>query len=289
MNEINISANAKINITLDVLNKRDDGYHNVKMIMQSINLCDMINIKKTKEDMTLKTNYNFLPTDENNLAYKAAKIFFEETGINKEGVEIYIEKRIPVAAGLAGGSTDAASVLIALNKLFHTGLKFDQLTKIGEKLGSDVPFCMLGGTALAEGKGEILTPLRDIPETCIVLAKPPIHVSTAEVYGSLVLEKITGRPDTERVIDYINKQDINGIAKNMYNVLEAITANKFKIINKIKNIMIGNGAIGSIMSGSGPTVFGIFENEASAYKVVDKLKLVTPEVYKTKTCVRKLN
>ncbi|MGE4282421.1 MAG: 4-(cytidine 5'-diphospho)-2-C-methyl-D-erythritol kinase [Clostridia bacterium] len=282
MNKIEIRARAKINITLDVLNKREDGYHNVKMIMQTIDLYDTLQLEKVENSIKVSTNLSYLPIDDRNIAYKAANLFFSTLNINP-GIRIKIHKKIPVAAGLAGGSTDAAAVLIALNKMFKTELTIEQLQEIGKKLGADVPYCILGGTALAEGIGEIITLLPPMPSTIIVLAKPPVSISTAYVYNKLNVEGISTRPDTESVINAIYNKDIVGIAKGMYNVLEPVTTKEHKMINRIKNIMLGSGALNAIMSGSGPTIFGIFEDEVSARKAVDKLRVMVSDIYVVNT------
>ncbi|MBZ4645400.1 MAG: ispE [Clostridia bacterium] len=283
MNKMEIKSRAKINITLDVLNKREDGYHNVKMIMQTVDLYDVLHLEKIENGIEIKTNLPYLPIDEKNIAYKAAQLFFNTLDINDAGIKINIQKNIPVAAGLAGGSTNAAAVLIAMNKMFKTSLNTDQLMQMGKKLGADVPYCILGGTALAEGIGDILTLLPPMPTAIVVLAKPPISVSTAHIYGKLKVENITMRPDTEAIINAIYNQDIIAIARGMYNVLEAVTAKEYRVINRIKNIMLGSGALGSIMSGSGPTVFGIFEHEVSARKAVNKLRTIASDIFVVNT------
>ncbi|MDK2801703.1 MAG: 4-diphosphocytidyl-2-C-methyl-D-erythritol kinase [Clostridiales bacterium] len=283
MNNMEIKARAKINITLDVLNKREDGYHNVKMIMQTVDLYDTLYLEKIDQGIEVKTNLRYLPVDEKNVAYKAAQLFFNTVNIKDTGIKINIHKKIPVAAGLAGGSTDAAAVLIAMNRMFNTGLSTEQLMEMGKQLGADVPYCIMGGTALAEGIGDILTLLPSMPTAIVVLAKPPISVSTAQVYGKLNVQNITTHPDTESVINAIYNQDIIGITKGMYNVLEAVTAKEHRIVNRIKNIMLGSGAYGSIMSGSGPTVFGIFGNEVSARKAVNKLKTIASDIFVVNT------
>lgn len=284
MNKMEIKARAKINLTLDVLNKRPDGYHDVKMIMQTVDLYDVLTLHPNSSgNITIKTNLPYLPVDEKNIAFKAARLFFEKTGLPNRGIHIRIHKNIPVAAGLAGGSTDAAAVLIAMNKMYQTALTTEQLMQMGRELGADVPYCIMGGTALAEGIGDILTRLPSMPVTTVVLAKPPISVSTAYVYGRLVIDNIVTRPDTEGVINAIYNQDVVGIAKRMHNVLEPITAKEHKIVNRIKNIMLGSGALGAIMSGSGPTVFGIFEHEISAQKAVSKLKTIVKDIFVVNT------
>ena len=279
MNKMEIKARAKINLTLDVLSKRPDGYHNVKMIMQTIDLYDTVYVRKGGSGIHVRTNLPYLPVDDKNIAFKAARLFLDTMGIVKDGVEINIQKKIPVAAGLAGGSTDAAAVLIAMNKMFNAGLHTEQLMKMGRQLGADVPYCIMGGTALAEGVGDILTLLPAMPTTIVVLAKPPISVSTEHIYSRLNVDHIVAHPDTEGAINAIYNQDIVGITRRMHNVLEAVTVKEHRIVNRIKNIMLGSGALGAIMSGSGPTVFGIFEHEVSAQKAVNKLRMIVKDIF----------
>ncbi|NMB44706.1 MAG: 4-(cytidine 5'-diphospho)-2-C-methyl-D-erythritol kinase [Clostridiales bacterium] len=268
-----IKSRAKINITLDVVGKREDGYHDLRMIMQTINLYDMVSIRKMNAPgIKLTTNLPWLPTNENNIAYKAAKLFKESYGI-KEGVSISLKKRIPVAAGLAGGSSNAAGVLVGLNRLFRIHKSYEELMKLGVQLGADVPYCIMRGTALAEGIGDKLTPLPPMPECYILLAKPGINVSTVRVFKELDLSKIDNPPLTDVVMDAIRKKDVHTIARNMCNVLEVVTENKYPIIKTIKDTMIQHGALGAIMSGSGPTVFGIYDNKKEAYNTAHKLKL----------------
>ena len=284
MNNIEIKAKAKINITLDVLNKRKDGYHNVKMIMQTVDLYDMVYLKKIDRGIQITTNLNYLPVNNKNIAYRAAELFFERTNIHNAGIHIDILKRIPVSAGLAGGSANAAAVLIAMNRLFDTGLQTEQLMEMGKSLGADVPYCIIGGTALAEGIGDIITLLPPMPTVTVVLAKPPFSISTASIYKKLNVDNIVTRPNTEAVINAIYNQDIKGIAKEMYNVLEPVTSKNYKIINRIKNIMLGSGALGAIMSGSGPTVFGVFENDIEARRAFNKLKTIVNDLFIVRTC-----
>lgn len=263
MNQIDITSNAKINLSLDVLRKRDDGYHELKMIMQTVSLYDIINLRKADSGISLKTNLKYLPTDNRNIAYAAAELFFTTAEISG-GVNINIKKTIPVAAGLAGGSSNAAAVLTGLNTLYGKVFTEKELCLLGEKLGSDVPFCIAGGCALCTGRGEILTPLPDIPTTTFLIAKPPVRVSTASVYGNLKADKLTEHPDTDGMIDAIRRKDIGGIAVRMFNVLETVTATNHPAIKKIKQDMIEFGAMGSVMSGSGPTVIGLFNDKKLA-------------------------
>ena len=263
MDRIDVVSNAKINLTLDVLRKRDDGYHELKMIMQTVSLCDCINIKKTEKGIWLKSNLKYLPTDRRNIAYAAAELFLEKAGIT-DGIAINMKKNIPVAAGLAGGSGNAAAVLTGLNKMYDNPFTEEELLEMGGQLGSDVPFCIMGGCALCEGRGEILTPLPDLPATTFLLVKPPVHISTAAVYGSLRADKLTEHPDTDGAIEAIRKGDRDALAVRMFNVLETVTAQDNKIIGKLKQEMIELGAVGSVMSGSGPTVIGLFKDKKLA-------------------------
>ncbi len=285
METIRLKAKAKINLTLDVVGKMDNGYHDLRMIMQTINLHDTLQITKTKlQKIQVKTNLKWLPDDDKNIAYKAAELFLQERQI-KSGVYIDILKRIPVSAGLAGGSSDAAAVLVGLNKLFGTRLSKRQLMLMGVKLGADVPFCILRGTVLAEGIGDILTPLKSLAHTNILIAKPPINVSTAMVYGNLSIPNIKKHPQTDEVINAIQNNDNSFVFNNMYNVLQEVTITKYPQIQQIKEEMISQGAVASMMSGSGPTVFGIFETKQQCLDAASyfKVNLNLREVYPTTT------
>lgn len=277
MQQISIKSRAKINITLDVLGKRPDGYHEMCMIMQTVNLYDMVYVRKMyAQGIKLKTNLRWLPSDEKNIAYQAAQLFKEAYGI-ETGISIELNKRIPVAAGMAGGSSNAAAVLVAMRSLFRKEIKDkikDQdLMKLGVQLGADVPYCILRGTALAEGIGEVLRPLPSMPFCYVLLAKPGINVSTPTVFRDLNLADVVEHPPTDKVIEAIKQKDIHTIAKNMGNVLENVTINRHPIIEKIKNLMLKHGALGAMMSGSGPTVFGLYTSKNQAYKTAHKLKL----------------
>ena len=273
MHQISLKSRAKINITLDVIGKMPNGYHDLSMIMQTVNLYDLVYIRKMHaEGIKLTTNLKWLPNDEGNIVYQAAKLFKETQGIDT-GLSIELNKRIPVAAGLAGGSSNAAATLIGLNTLFETGLSQQELMQMGVKLGADVPYCILGGTALAEGIGDILTPLAPMPDCYVLIAKPKINVSTAVVFKSLDIPAIQTHPDNKKVIDAIEKKDIGTVAKGMCNVLETVTEKKYPVIRKIKDVMLQYGAKGAIMSGSGPTVFGIYNSRSQAKKAVYRLKL----------------
>ncbi|MBQ6554641.1 MAG: 4-(cytidine 5'-diphospho)-2-C-methyl-D-erythritol kinase [Firmicutes bacterium] len=258
MDKIEIFARAKINTALDVTGKREDGYHDLRMIMQTVNLCDSITIEKTKlPGIELTANLSWLPCDSRNLIYRAAEEIINRCEI-KKGVKIQLFKRIPAAAGLAGGSSDCAATLIAMRRLFGLNITNTELMKIGEELGADVPYCIMRGTALAEGKGEILTRLPAFPDAYVLLAKPPINVSTPAVFKEFSMDRVEKRPDIEKMISCIEKGDLKGICDNMCNVLETVTIKNYPVIADIKRAMLKYNAIGSMMSGSGPTVFGFF-------------------------------
>lgn len=269
---------AKINLTLDVLGKRPDNYHDVEMIMQTVSLYDMILVDKCEAGIQITTNLRFLPTNENNIVHKAATEFFSYTGINS-GCKIMIYKNIPVSAGLAGGSGNAAAVLCSLDKLYNTNLTIDELKQISVKLGADVPYCILGGTVLAKGIGEVLTPLPSMPECHILMVKPPISVSTASIYEMIDSAEITDRPDTNAMLDALANSDIKAVADNLSNVMGTVTEAMHPIIRGIRNKMLKNGAIGAVMSGSGPTVYGIFSDYESAKKSHDSFYYQFREVY----------
>lgn len=263
-------AYAKINLSLDVLGKLDNGYHEVQMIMQTVSLYDLVSVTQIKEGIEISTNLPFLPLDKNNLAYKAAEEFFNYTGINP-CVHIDISKRIPVGAGLAGGSSNASAVLKALNKLFDTKLSLKKLCEMGVKIGADVPYCVLGGTRLAEGIGEKLSPLPKIPACHIVLVKPSFSISTKTVYEKI--DSVTGyrHPDTQALIDGLHSGSIEKIASSMGNVLEEVSISDYPILQNLKTELMDLGAIGAQMSGSGPTVFGIFRTAEEAQHVKNLL------------------
>ncbi|HWQ29952.1 MAG TPA: 4-(cytidine 5'-diphospho)-2-C-methyl-D-erythritol kinase, partial [Negativicutes bacterium] len=282
MNTQTGKAAAKINLAIDVLRKRPDGYHDVSMIMQSVALYDTITVRALKGEIRVTSNSDNIPADETNIAYKAAEYLKIKYNV-KEGVLINIEKTIPVAAGLAGGSADAALTLRLLNKAWNLKLSKSELLDAGKKLGSDVPFCLQGGTALAEGLGEKLTTLSGIPDCLILLAKPAVSISTREVYQGLVLEEFKERPDIKGMIKCIDKGDLEGIAGNMRNVLETVTIKKCPQIVELKEKLLKYGALGSMMSGSGPTVFGIFKDSASAYNAYDHIKELVNEIFLVKT------
>jgi len=277
-----LKAYAKINLSIDILRKRDDGYHDVRMIMQSISLHDILNFGIRKNDIKLYCTEPYVPCDSRNIVYKALELIKSRYHVSC-GMEVDIEKRIPVAAGLAGGSTDGAAAIIAANKLWNLNMSYEDMVDIGRRVGADVPFCIRGGSALAEGIGEKITRLPFIGEVHIVLAKPPIGVSTKEVYQGLKLDEITKRPDIDRIIKALAEGNVRYVADNMVNVLETVTIKKYPVIGEIKSIMIQFGALGSLMSGSGPTVFGLFQTKECAEKCYHRLQDYIKEVYMVQT------
>lgn len=271
-NDISLKALAKINLGLDVVRRREDGYHEVRMIMQTVQLYDRLDIKRTQEPgIQIQTNLSFLPVNENNLIYKAAKLLMDEFSIT-DGVSVKLDKRIPVAAGMAGGSTDAAAMLIGVNRLFSLGLTKRELMERGVQIGADVPYCIMRGTALAEGIGEALSPLPPMVKCPVLIAKPSISVSTKFVYQNLKLDDTTIHPDIDRLIDDIKAKNLHDIAAHMGNVLETVTIPNYPVIDEIKKHMLSNGAVGAMMSGSGPTVFGLFDDEDTAKKAYKAMR-----------------
>ncbi|MCI6018001.1 MAG: 4-(cytidine 5'-diphospho)-2-C-methyl-D-erythritol kinase [Clostridiales bacterium] len=264
MDQIQLKAMAKINLGLDVIGKREDGYHELRMVMQMINLYDKISITVSREPgIRLTTNLPFLPVNENNIVCKAAKLIIDEFHLDK-GVDIILEKHIPVAAGMAGGSSDGACVLYGMNKLFGLGLSKKELMTRGVRLGADVPYCILRTTALSEGIGEILTTLPPMPKCHILVAKPGISVSTKAVFGKLNVNDIRHHPDIDGIVSAIRENNLYQIAKKMENTLESVTIRDYPVIDTIKQTMAANGALGALMSGSGPTVFGLYDDEKKA-------------------------
>jgi len=303
-------AFAKINLSLDIISKMSDGYHYLKTVMQTVSLSDEITIecvpgkgaKDTKDtwdtkdtqytkakdtkDITIVAGLQFLPTDERNIAVKAARTFFAHTGITGYKTNIRIKKHIPVSAGLGGGSTDGACVLRLLDKMFDTKLGRSTLETLGKSIGSDVPFCIAGGTCLAEGRGEILTDLTSIPQSYFVICKPPFVCSTPELFRHVKCEKIHARPDTNGIIASLNKRDLSGVARRMYNVFEDILPRGARDIAEIKYALLDYGALGAVMTGSGPTVFGLFDSESQARKAFEHLKTGYRECFFTGTVDR---
>lgn len=272
MDKLELKALAKINLGLDVLGRRENGYHDVRMVMQTIHLYDDVILEKTKEPgIHLETNLSYLPVDENNIAYKAAKLLQDEFGIT-EGIHIQLKKYIPVAAGMAGGSTNAAAVLFGMNRMYGLGLTEQQLKDRGVKLGADVPYCIMRGTVLAEGIGEILTPLSPMPKCYVLIAKPGISVSTKIVYEKFDALKDVEHPDIDRLMLGLENGNLAEVAASMGNVLEGVTIDLYPVIENIKQVMKQEGALNAMMSGSGPTVFGIFEDRRTAKKAYNVLK-----------------
>jgi 4-diphosphocytidyl-2-C-methyl-D-erythritol kinase len=272
MRKLFLKALAKINLGLDVLGRRENGYHDVRMVMQSIYLYDEVVVEaRAEQGISLRTNLSFLPTGEANIAYKAAAMLKEEFGLG-QGVRISLDKRIPVAAGLAGGSSDAAAVLFGMNRLFELGLTQEQLMERGARLGADVPYCIMRGTVLAEGIGERLTPLPAMPKCTVLIAKPPVSVSTRVVYEALDSGKIEKHPDIDGLIAGLGKKDLEKIASCMGNVLEDVTIPMCPVIEQIRGEMLEAGALGAMMSGSGPTVFGLFADKLAAIKAQENIR-----------------
>lgn len=274
MTHLSVKAYGKINLALDVLRKREDGYHEVRMIMQTVGIYDQIELYKKREPgITVETNLSYLPVNQSNLAFQAARLLMEEFGI-KEGIHIRLHKFIPVAAGMAGGSSDAAAVLFAVNKIFRLGLSKKMLMERGIKIGADVPYCILRGSALSEGIGEKLMPLPPVPQCSVVIAKPGISVSTKFVYENLCIDQLkpSQHPDIDGMIQAIEQQNLKQVAAKFGNVLELVTAEKYPVIKQIKQIMKESGALNALMSGSGPTVFGVFDCPKAAKSAYEKLR-----------------
>ena len=283
MDRLELKALGKINLGLDVLGRRENGYHDVRMVMQTVYLYDRIIMKKSKTPgIRLETNLYYLPVNENNLAYQAAQMLMDEFHM-EEGVSIQLDKHIPVAAGMAGGSSNAAAVLFGMNRMFSLGLSQKELMERGVKLGADVPYCIMRGTVLAEGIGEILTPLPNMPKCHVLLSKPPISVSTKLVYEKLDSYDSIEHPDIDGIIKGLKDGDIKKVASSMGNVLEHVTIEEHPVIEEIKNVMRKEGALNAMMSGSGPTVFGLFENRTAAREAQRRIreKSLAGQVYVT--------
>lgn len=285
MREYQMKAYAKINLGLDVLGRLENGYHEVKMVMQTVGIYDELSFEKAESGIVVTTDSGELPTDENNLIYKAAKLMMETYGI-REGVRIHLQKNIPIAAGMAGGSTDAAATMKGINRLFDLDCSLQELMELGVKIGADVPYCILGGTALAEGIGEKLTALPPAPECFLLVAKPDINVSTKYVYEHLDAEGVSEHPDIDGMVRAIEEGSLDGVIKRLGNVLENVTIKAHPIIEEIKDRMKELGAVGSLMSGSGPTVFGIFVEEEVlrlAYEQMCREQLAK-QIFMTELC-----
>ena len=290
MDTIRLKARAKINLGLDVVRRREDGYHEVKMVMQMLRLYDQIDIEKTQESgILVRSNLSFLPTDERNIAYKAAKVMIDQFGL-EQGVIIRIEKHIPVAAGMAGGSTDCAAVLYGMNKLFGLRLNQKKLRELGVKLGADVPYCLMRQTALSEGIGEILTPISPLQDCPILIAKPSVSVSTRHVYEHLKLDEQTMHPDIDGIVTALADGDLYGVTDRMANVLETVTVPEHPVIVEIMKQLRASGAVNALLSGSGPTVFGIFDDEEKAKKACEDMKAsgLARQIYLTRPFNQKI-
>ena len=282
-------APAKINLSLDVKYKRDDGYHEVEMIMTMIDLADRLTFTELPRDaIVISSHAGYIPLDEKNLAFQAARLVKNRYGVSR-GVYIYLEKHIPVAAGLAGGSSDAAATLRGLNRLWKLGLSVDELRALGEELGSDVPFCVSGGTMLARGRGEKLEETASPPQCWVVLAKPPVHVSTADVYGRLNARDIRQRPDTQAVLQAMRNNDFQALCASIGNVLEPVTMELCPEVGRIKQCMLRLGADGVLMSGSGPTVFSLVDKESKVQRLYNGLRGFCKEVHAVRLLTRRVN
>ncbi len=271
---LGLKAYGKVNLGLDVVRRREDGYHEVRMIMQTVGIYDRIDLtRRERPGIGIETNLYYLPDNENNLAYKAARLLMDEFDV-KEGVNIRIKKFIPVAAGMAGGSSDAAAVLFGVNKMFSLGLSMEELMKRGVRLGADVPYCLMRGTALSEGIGEILTPLNPVPQCQVLIAKPAVSVSTKFVYENLHVNQLpkTAHPDIDCLMRAIENRDLRALAENMGNILETVTIPAHPVIQDIKDKMMSMGAVGAMMSGSGPTVFGLFMSPSKAEEAYEEMR-----------------
>lgn len=272
-------APAKINLMLDVLHKRPDGFHEVEMVMTMIDLADRLEMSEQKRDTIIITSQaGYIPLDEKNLAFQAARLIKERYDVRK-GVHIHLDKKIPVAAGLAGGSSDAAATLRGLNRLWGLNIPKEELLKLGAELGSDVPFCVGGGTALATGRGEVLKPIPSPPQCWVIVAKPPINVSTAEVYGRLRSDQIQEHPSAERMIEALEQGSFPQMCKALGNVLEEVTLKMHPEVQQLKEGMLKLGADGALMSGSGPTVFGLVSKESKVARIYNGLRGFCKEVY----------
>ena len=267
MNTITEKAYAKLNISLDVSKAREDGYHDMVMVMQTVSLCDELSITLDHTGVVrAEADLRYIPRDDRNLAVKAAKLYFARTGREETGAVIRMKKRIPVGAGMAGGSSDAAAVIRALNRTFGQELTKEEMMALAEQTGSDGAFCVVGGTALAEGRGEILTPLRDMPDCTIVICKPDYSISTPELFRAIDREKLRIHPDTAGILEAIREGNLAQICRRMYNVFEDVPDRRMKIIGGIKTKLINKGAEGAVMTGTGSAVFGIFTDENTAKK-----------------------
>lgn len=276
MDKLELKALGKINLGLDILGRRENGYHDVRMVMQTVYLYDRVILEKTRDPgIEISTNLPYLPVNENNIAYKAAELLQREFGI-REGIRISLEKHIPVAAGMAGGSSNAAAVLFGMNRMFDLGLSEEGLKERGVTLGADVPYCIMRGTVLAEGIGEILTPLPPLPKCYVLIAKPPLSASTKTVYEKIDREGIKSHPDIDGILAGLREGNLQQVAGSMGNVLEQVMLEEHPVLQRIKDVMLMSGALNAMMSGSGPTVFGIFTSRGRARAAAARLKRQTP-------------
>lgn len=282
MENICLKARAKINLNLDVIDKRPDGYHVVEMVMQQIDLYDNVRISKRQEGIEIETTCDYIKDDASNIAYKAAEALMADYP-QISGVHIHIEKIIPVAAGLAGGSSDAAAVFKGINQLFDLGLSQEELMAYGVKIGADVPFCILGGAAIAKGIGEELTPIDGLKEQWVLIAKPPISVSTKEIYTNYSVDFIRQERPFDALLEAIDQQDLLGLSSLMFNSLEQVTFGRYKMVEKLKRKVQETGAVATMMSGSGPTVFGLYKSYDKGYKALKHIKKLYPQTYLVKT------
>lgn len=282
MEEIVLQSYGKINLSLDVLHKRTDGYHELNTIMQQIDLKDTIVLKNRKKGVKIQCNENEIPLDNTNLVYKAWEKIIEKTGVNR-GIHITIHKNIPIASGLAGGSSNGAAVLKGLNALWDLNFSEEELREIGLEIGADVPFCIMGGTAHAEGIGEKLTKLKSFSNKMVLLANVGIPISTAYVYQNLNLNNVNRRIDIDKMVQYIEQDNLSKLAENMANIMEQVVIKEHPIIDELKKDMIKYGALGSIMSGSGPTVFGLFDDEEKLHRCKKELEKKVAKVFTAKT------
>lgn len=282
MPSLTVPAYAKLNLSLDVLERRPDGYHNLRMVMQSVTLADELTVTVSPgSGVTMRASLPYLPNDQRNLAAAAALRFLERSGKNC-AVEIALRKSIPVCAGMGGGSSDAAATLRALNRLTDGRLSPRELAKIGESVGSDVPYCVLGGTALAEGRGEVLTPLPPLPPCTIVACKPPFPISTPALFGALSGKKLRRRPDTQGLLDALTNRDLTGTAQRLYNVFEdVLSPRQARTVAEVKGQLVAGGALGACMSGTGPTVFGLFDDPEAAEQTAEDLRKDFEDVFLT--------
>lgn len=271
MKELTLKAYAKINLGLDVVRRLPNGYHEVRMLMQTVGIYDVLSFRRQDSGFTIRTDSGELPTDENNLIVKAARLFADTYGI-RGGADIFLQKNIPIAAGMAGGSTDAAAAFLGMNRLFDIGVSQEELRSLAVGIGADVPYCIMGGTVLAEGIGEKLTPLPEAPDCYLLVAKPDIHVSTKFVYENLHVDTLTVHPDIDGMIRAVKERKLADVAALLGNVLETVTGKAHPVVGQIKEHMRRNGALNALMSGSGPTVFGIYDEEERAFNACESLR-----------------